>query len=102
MFHLLLLGYVYCSVLTCVCQLFIKEFHDDDDDEVHTDIVLVCVLQADVFSYDIILCELIAQTLHWVCVLQADVFSYGIILCELIAQTLHWFVFCRLMCFHMA
>jgi len=21
------------SVLSCVCQLFIKEFHDDDDDD---------------------------------------------------------------------
>ena len=25
--------YVNCSVLSCVCQLFIKEFHDDDDDD---------------------------------------------------------------------
>jgi len=24
---------VYCSVLSCVCQLFNKEFHDDDDDD---------------------------------------------------------------------
>ena len=24
---------MYCSVLSCVCQLFIKEFHDDDDDD---------------------------------------------------------------------
>ena len=32
-FHLLHLGHVYCSVLSWVCQLFIKELHDDDDDD---------------------------------------------------------------------
>jgi len=36
-FHLLHLGHVYCSVLSCVCQLFIKEFHDDDDDDEFND-----------------------------------------------------------------